>query len=42
MFEAGNNKKYKINNIQNCIVYTKKLIARHLLELYSNFKKKQL
>lgn len=32
-FEAGNNKKYEVEDIQNSAVYTKEA-SRHLLELY--------
>lgn len=32
-FKTGNNKKYKIEAIENSIVYTKKA-KKHLLELY--------
>ena len=33
-FEAGNNKKYKIDSIWNSAVYIKKLITSQLPRLY--------
>ena len=34
MFETGNNKKYKVDNIWDSAVYAKKLAIKQLLGLY--------